>query len=703
MKQINLNRKIILIIIGMILASQLVYLYINVQSFKTFYLKAVHSNINTVGSSLKANLDDILQKGISINKLIGLESFLQEILNDTPELAFITINDLSGQPQYYCDINTFLLPSTISLHFRELLNGTQRTQSMIDFQLVGQDNEHHGELTLGINKKQIIGQIRAIALDTGTIIIISILAIIDFLFFIIAITITIPAKKACLEIQKATEDKIINPGITPTNIDFLDALIKQFHLFGDQFTYNWQRVVARSQNLIHGKEVENTDSTTVKQAAAELEAILTYFKIRTTGFPAPVPVPSPSLIRPAIFLFVFSEALSISFLPLFAKEIYHPFLNLPEEIALGIPISSFMLFTAVSLPFGGHLADKMGHPKAFVLGALVSAIGLFLTGMANHISWLIFFRAIVGFGFGTVFMTTQIYIVDQTTAENRAEGMAIFLSAFYGGTLCGTALGGMVVERVGFRTLFFIGAACALGSTIFLLFINHNQPGHNQPGQKTNHPQDHQKSLKQKEKTSTLPSPRDVITLFSNRNFTSLVLFQSIPNKICLIGFVYYLAPIYFKALGTSQSDTGRYIMCYSLVMILFSQSVSRWSDKFSNPKQFIFWGGLLSGGALIPCFFFHSPLWVFLGIVILGFSHTLSVSNQAKLASQLKALKFVGLGPGLGIYRQSERIGNVLAPIIAGTLITTMEYGSALAIIGIYTSLSSVLFLITFRDLQEQ
>ncbi|MBI9089216.1 MAG: MFS transporter [Desulfobacterium sp.] len=694
MKQINLNRKLILIIIGVILASQLVYLYINVQSFKTFYLKAVQSNINTVGSSLKANLDDILQKGISIDKFMGLKSFLQGILNDTPELASITINDLTGQPLYYCDPNTFFLPSTISLKFGELLNRTQRPKYMIHFQLIGKDNEAHGELTLGINKKQITKQIRAIALDTGTIIVVSILAILDFLFFIIAIIITIPAKKACLEIEKATTDNILNPCIPPTNIDFLDALIKQFHLFGDQFTHQWQGAVARSQNLVHGKDIRKTNSTTVKQAAMALVAIQNYFKTGNTDCSSSVSIPSPSLIRPAIFLFVFSEALSISFLPLFAKEIYHPFLNLPEAVALGLPISSFMLFTAISLPFGGHLAEKMGHPKAFVLGASISTIGLLLTGMANHILWLILFRAIVGFGFGTVFMTTQMYIVDQTTAENRAEGMAIFLSAFYGGTLCGAAIGGMVVERVGFRILFFIGAVCAMGSTLFLLFINQNQ---------AKHPPDQQKSLEQKKIPSTLPSLRDIITLFSNRNFTFLVLFQSIPNKICLIGFVYYLAPIYFKELGISQSDTGRYIMCYSLIMILFSQSVSRWSDKFSNPKKLIFWGGLLSGAALIPCFFFHGPRWVFLGIVVLGFSHTLSVSNQAKLASQLKALQFVGLGPGLGIYRQSERIGNVLAPILAGTLITTMEYGSALAIIGIYTSLSSILFLVTFRDLQEQ
>ena len=63
-------------------------------------------------------------------------------------------------------------------------------------------------------------------------------------------------------------------------------------------------------------------------------------------------------------------------------------------------------------------------------------------------------------------------------------------------------------------------------------------------------------------------------------------------------------------------------------------------------------------------------------------------------LAAQLYVVRRVGLGQGLGIYRQAERIGNVLAPIITGVLIAGVGYAKSLAVIGGYTVISSLLFL---------
>jgi dipeptide/tripeptide permease len=87
----------------------------------------------------------------------------------------------------------------------------------------------------------------------------------------------------------------------------------------------------------------------------------------------------------------------------------------------------------------------------------------------------------------------------------------------------------------------------------------------------------------------------------------------------------------------------------------------------------------------------------------MLGLAHTLSVANQAKLASQLKVVKEAGLGPGLGIYRQVERVGNVVAPIILGVLASYMGYAKSLALIGIYTAISSLLFLLIYKEESSQ
>jgi dipeptide/tripeptide permease len=132
--------------------------------------------------------------------------------------------------------------------------------------------------------------------------------------------------------------------------------------------------------------------------------------------------------------------------------------------------------------------------------------------------------------------------------------------------------------------------------------------------------------------------------------------------------------------------------------MILFSQPVSKWCDRQSRTMDFVFWGSIISGLALLPLFFFENALMVALSIIMIGLAHTLVVSNQDKLASQLPSIQRIGIGPGLGLYRQCERMGNVVAPLLLAWLITSYGYGRALGIVGIYVILSGLLFRVMYR-----
>jgi len=688
MKWISPDRKIILIILGTLLASQLIYFHINVTSFKTSYLAAVRSNLNTVGNSLRINLEDILQKGVSIQKFFGLKALLRKIISETQEISFIAIHDLSGNLLYYCDQQSFYPEAGQSGQPPENPGDGQTGDFRISFPLTGKDSRPQGVLMLGIDPERINRHVHEIALDTGTIILISILAILDFLFFMVAWTFTIPVQQASFEIREVTTNGALDASITRTHIDFLDVLIRYFEKIHREFSKKWKKIIQLSSPLFLLQPETNRNSERMKSLASSVISMISRFGWNRNGPDQAIRVSSSSLIRPALFLFVFSESLSISFLPIFAGQLYRPMPYLSRDIAMGLPISSFMLLVTISLPMGGYLAEKIGHRKSFLLGAVISAAGLLLSGMAETILSLVVYRAIAGFGFGTVFMTAQMFIIQQTTADNRAEGMAIFLSAFYGGTLCGSAIGGMLSDRIGFRLLFLIGAAIAVSSTLFLMFISSGTSA---------------KRVSKPETGSSRTSfIQNLVTLFSDRNFSALVFFQSIPNKICLIGFIYYIAPLFLESLGSRQSDIGRYIMLYSLVMIIFSQGIAKWTDRFPSPKPFIFRGGLFSGIALLPCYFFPGVFWIALGIVLLGFSHAFSVSNQVKLASQLPSVNQAGLGPGLGIYRQAERIGNVLAPVLSGALISRFGYTGSLALIGAYTAVSSILFVMVFADKKE-
>lgn len=684
----SLNKKILIIVLSFMVISQLAYLYIDVRSFEKIYVDIVRSNLHTAGISIRNNLTNILEKGIPINKLVGLEPLFNEILADAPNLSFLAIYDNSENCLYYSDRERFIYGEDA------VKAGRNSSRFSLSFPLETADGKVEGILVTGIDQKQISKQVRSIILDTGTIILISILATIDFLFFIIAFTIELPLKRAAADISLAKNPEQTGLSIRRTGIDFLDHALDQFDRHRYLFRVDWTRFNDLFLSFTRVRKYNKRQDTAIDEPVRGIQSIISRFTSERKELHKPVVIGSPVLIRPAVFLFVFAEALSISFLPLYAGEIYRPLWSLSKEVIVGLPIAAFMLFTALSFPVGGALADTLGHRKAFVIGAAVTATGLVLTGAANDILTLIIYRSIAGTGFGILFITAQGYIVSTTSISNRAEGMAIFLSAFYGGTLCGAAIGGMVAERIGFRILFYSGSVITVISVFFVYFFMTEQsdPGF-QTGKKTGANKIFQQFV------SLLPLPGDFIKLLSNRNFAALTLCQSIPNKICLIGFVYYLAPLFLKSLGSGQSDIGRYIMGYSLMMILFSQMVSKWSDRHFTPKPFIFWGGVLSGLSLIPFFFFENTWMVAIGIIMLGLSHTISVSNQAKMASQLNVVKEIGVGPGLGVYRQMERLGNVIAPILLGLMSSIFGYSKTLALTGILTFLSSIIFQVIYRE----
>jgi predicted MFS family arabinose efflux permease len=401
--------------------------------------------------------------------------------------------------------------------------------------------------------------------------------------------------------------------------------------------------------------------------------------------PAP-PQGAPATVRPALFLLVFAEALTLAILPLHARRLLGPPAGPPEEILLGLPITAFMLTMALCLPAGGALAARLGCRRAFLLGVWPCAAGMALAGCAGSLWTLVAGRCLTGAGFGLAFMAAQQFVVAHTPRDRRAEGLAMFLAAFYCGTLCGSAIGGMVAERVGFQVLFFAGAAVAL---LAALYAGRRLPG--VPGPAPGQPP--------ADDARPLSALRGALRLAGDRAFLTLVLLQAIPGKIGLIGLVYYAAPLMLRQQGLTPAAIGRYVMLYSLVMILAGPALARWADRRRSAPGVVFWGGVLSAAALLPLAA-GARLWTVGGaILLLGLGHALGVPSQLKLAAQIPAVAALGGGAGMGVYRLVERLGNALAPLLMGLLAARLGFGAGLALLGAATLAGSLLFRLLFRD----
>ncbi|MBZ0093007.1 MAG: MFS transporter [Sulfuricellaceae bacterium] len=67
-----------------------------------------------------------------------------------------------------------------------------------------------------------------------------------------------------------------------------------------------------------------------------------------------------------------------------------------------------------------------------------------------------------------MFITVQGYITANTSAPHRTKGMAMFLSGFFAGSLCGAATGGILADHIGYSMTFFLSAFLGLAAVLFV-------------------------------------------------------------------------------------------------------------------------------------------------------------------------------------------------------------------------------------------
>jgi MFS family permease/HAMP domain-containing protein len=384
-------------------------------------------------------------------------------------------------------------------------------------------------------------------------------------------------------------------------------------------------------------------------------------------------------IRWPFFLLIFADSLSLSFLPVYAGHFYQAGLGLSPQLVSSLPISLFMLIWALTMPWAGQWCDRFGYRRAFASGAAITTAGLLLTAAAQHFYGLLLWRAVTALGYGTVFVTAQSYIANNTPAKQRTRGMAVFLSTFFAGSLSGAAIGGILVDRLGERPTFVLSALLSIAAAGFVLrFI---RPGH----------------AAQIRKPLQLA---DLAGLLRHRQFSAITFLTAIPSKIALTGFLYYAVPLYLKSVGATQSSTGRMMMAYGLAIILLSPHVARLADVFGHRRWFVIAGGYAAALGMFVTWFNDSPFGVLLSISLLGVAHAIGVSPQLALVGDCceDAVERVGLATTTGMFRLLERLGNVFGPLLAAVLIASYGFKGAFYGVGALILVTTTLFVAVGR-----
>ncbi len=170
------------------------------------------------------------------------------------------------------------------------------------------------------------------------------------------------------------------------------------------------------------------------------------------------------VISLSAFLSSFSASSVNVALPALGAE-YH----LPGVI-LNWVVTAFVLTSAVLIMPMGRLGDLYGRQRVLTWGLAASLVGSLASFLAPGPEWLLAARALTGVGMAMATGTMTAILVAAYPPEQRGRILGINVAMVYLGISVGPALGGVLVQAWGWRSLFAVHAALSLPVLALVMF-----------------------------------------------------------------------------------------------------------------------------------------------------------------------------------------------------------------------------------------
>jgi EmrB/QacA subfamily drug resistance transporter len=122
---------------------------------------------------------------------------------------------------------------------------------------------------------------------------------------------------------------------------------------------------------------------------------------------------------------------------------------------------------SLSLVFG-RIGDIYGRQTLFSLGLAVSALGALLCGLSQNVFQLIAFRLFHGVGASMTQSQARALAMDSLPKKSSGKAQGFMTTAFHSGVLIGPSVGGLLIDTIHWRAIFFFLvpiAAAGLGLT----------------------------------------------------------------------------------------------------------------------------------------------------------------------------------------------------------------------------------------------
>src|SRR5688500_4793280 len=137
--------------------------------------------------------------------------------------------------------------------------------------------------------------------------------------------------------------------------------------------------------------------------------------------------------------------------------------------------SIYVLCCTVTMPLYGRMADAFGRKRVVLAAILIFCAASLLASFATTMTQLIIFRGLQGLGAGGVMPVVLTILGDIFTLEERARIQGFFSAVWGTSSLAGPALGALLVNTLGWRSIFWVNLPFGLIGLAVLAWKYHER------------------------------------------------------------------------------------------------------------------------------------------------------------------------------------------------------------------------------------
>lgn len=394
-------------------------------------------------------------------------------------------------------------------------------------------------------------------------------------------------------------------------------------------------------------------------------------------------------IRLIVFLTALSDELLRPFFTVFASEATPLALQVSPTMLAGLPVAGFMLMLALAQPLGPWLTRRVEMRTALFATAVLGAALLGATAWTRDSAVLIALRAGSGLTYGLMLILAQTAIVRMTNTEQRARGLVEVSAAIVAAGVCGPALGGLLVERLGTGPAF---AACAASLALAALLAWTLQPL----------PRHSQGNL------AGLGGAKGLLAVLRHPRVMAVTWFAAVPARLAAAALLVVVTPLYVLDIGETPAISGRLQLLYFLAFMIVAPWAARGSDLSGRRKPWVIAGCVLSALACAALPVVGGVVGMALCCALLGVAQAVLSAPQLAMVTEAFGSDRDARGEAtpeqaLAAFRFVERFGSILAPFAVALAVAQFGLMGAVGAIGVVLALGAAGLVAALFNLQEK